>query len=204
MEELCAGLAQAHEAGIVHRDIKPANLMVDQQNHLKILDFGIARVAEGARTRVGMPLTQMNMQIGTPGYMSPEQIEGVDIDHRSDIFAVGAVCYELLAYDEAFSGANTNQIESRVRLGQPRPLATLVPGLDPEIDEIILRALKTEPNKRYQDAGTLQRALERYRLRLEPDAEGQPAAPTPPPPGGARAKSREARAEAAYQRALAR
>jgi len=202
-EELCAGLAQAHEAGIIHRDIKPANLMVDQQNHLKILDFGIARVAEGNRTRVGLPLTALNMQIGTPGYMSPEQIEGGDVDHRSDIFAVGAVCYELLAYDEAFSGANTGQIESRVLRGTPRPLATLVPGLDPEIDEIILRALKTDPNKRYQDAATFQRALERYRLRLEPDAAEAAPRPTPPPPSGSRGNTREARAEAAYQRALA-
>src|SRR5262249_2299548 len=205
MEEVCAGLSQAHEAGIVHRDIKPANLMVDQQNRLKILDFGIARVVGGNKTRIGTPLTMMNMAIGTPGYMSPEQIEGGAVDHRSDIFAVGAVCYELLAYDEAFSGANTDQIESRVMRGQVRPLASLVPGLDPEIDEIILRALKTDPNKRYQDAATLQRALERYRLRLEPEPEAD--APTPPratpPPPGTRSKSREARAEAAYQRALA-
>src|SRR5689334_6992892 len=85
--ELCAGLAQAHEAGIIHRDIKPANLMVDQQGRLKILDFGIARVAESSKTRVGLPLTQIDMMIGTPGYMSPEQIEGGEVDHRSDIFA---------------------------------------------------------------------------------------------------------------------
>ena len=202
MEELCAGLAQAHEAGIIHRDIKPANLMVDQQGRLKILDFGIARVAEGNKTRVG-PLTQVNMLIGTPGYMSPEQIEGGEVDHRSDIFAVGAVCYELLSYDEAFSGTNTRQIESRVLRGQPVPLASLVPGLDPEIDEIVLRALKRDPNKRYQDAATFERALERLRSRLGPDAPGPPHRPTPPPPQNLRGKSREARAEAAYQRALA-
>ena len=203
MAELCAGLAQAHEAGIIHRDIKPANLMVDQQGRLKILDFGIARVAEGNKTRVGLPLTQVNMLIGTPGYMSPEQIEGGEVDHRSDIFAVGAVCYELLAYDEAFSGTNTRQIESSVLRGQPAPLASVVPGLDPEIDEIVLRALKRDPNKRYQDAATFERALERLRSRLGPDAPGPPRRPTPPPPQTARGNPREARAEAAYQRALA-
>jgi serine/threonine protein kinase len=202
MAELCAGLAQAHEAGIIHRDIKPANLMVDQQGRLKILDFGIARVAEGNRTRVGLPLTQVNMMIGTPGYMSPEQIEGGEVDHRSDIFAVGAVCYELLSYDEAFAGTNTRQIESSVLRGQPVPLATVVPGLDPEIDEIVLRALKRDPNKRYQDAATFERALERVRSRMG-DAPAPPRRPTPPPPPGARVKSREARAEAAYQRAVA-
>src|SRR5882672_8214122 len=143
MTELCAGLAQAHNANIIHRDIKPANLMVDQQGRLKILDFGIARVTEDNRTRFG-PLTAVNMMIGTPGYMSPEQLEAGEVDHRSDIFAVGAVCYELLSYNEAFAGAgmNTRQIESRVLRGHPAPLTTIVPGLDPEIDEIVLRALK--------------------------------------------------------------
>jgi hypothetical protein len=203
MAELCAGLAQAHDAGIIHRDIKPANLMVDQQGRLKILDFGIARVAEGNKTRIGLPLTQVNMLIGTPGYMSPEQIEGGEVDHRSDIFAVGAVCYELLAYDEAFSGANTRQIESRVLRGQPAPLASMVPGLDPEIDEIVFRALKRDPNKRYQDAATFERALEGLRSRLGPDTPGAPHRPTPPPPQTARGNPRAARAEAAYQRALA-
>src|SRR5262245_40408067 len=201
MEDLCAGLAQAHEAGIIHRDIKPANLMVDQQGRLKILDFGIARVVESSKTRVGMPLTQVNVMIGTPGYMSPEQIEGGEIDHRSDIFAVGAVCYELLSYDEAFAGGNTRQIEASVLRGQTRPLSSLVPGLDPEIDDIVLRALKTDPNKRYQDAATFERALARVRARL--GAEAQPRRQTPPPPQNLRGLSREARAEAAYQRAVA-
>src|SRR4029079_19437365 len=81
MSELCSGLAHAHEAGIVHRDIKPANLMVDQHGRLKILDFGIARMHEASMTRIGgIQMTQVNMRIGTPGYMSPEQIEGGDID----------------------------------------------------------------------------------------------------------------------------
>jgi serine/threonine protein kinase len=201
MSELCAGLAQAHEAGIIHRDIKPANLMVDQQGRLKILDFGIARVAEGNRTRVG-PITQVNMMIGTPGYMSPEQIEGGEVDHRSDIFAVGAVCYELFSYSEAFSGANTRQIERRVLQAKPASLASVVPGLDPEIDEIVQRALKRDPNKRYQDAATFEKALDRVRARMEPEPQGE-RRPTPPPPQGSRGNTRPARADAAYQHALA-
>jgi hypothetical protein len=203
MTELCAGLAQAHNANIIHRDIKPANLMVDQQGRLKILDFGIARVAEDNRTRFG-PLTAVNMMIGTPGYMSPEQLEAGEVDHRSDIFAVGAVCYELLSNTEAFAGSDTLQVERRVLAGKPTPLATLVPGIDPEIDEVIQRALKKEPNKRYQDAATFEKALERVRARMGPD--DTPALPLPPPaplPAQSVAgKSRAGRAEAAYQRAL--
>ena len=201
MTELCAGLAQAHNANIIHRDIKPANLMVDQQGRLKILDFGIARVTEDNRTRFG-PLTAVNMMIGTPGYMSPEQVEAGEVDHRSDIFAVGAVCYELLAYSEAFGGGDTRQVERRVLAGKPLPLTSLIPGIDPEIDEIIQRALKKDPNKRYQDAATFEKALERVRSRLGPDEAPERPRPTPPPPQSAGGKSRALRAEAAYQRAL--
>ena len=201
MAELCAGLAQAHESGIIHRDIKPANLMVDQQGRLKILDFGIARVAEENRTRLGLALTQVNMMIGTPGYMAPEQIEGRPFDHRVDIFAVGAVCYELLSYGGAFSGTNTRQIGRGVMTNRPAPLSSVVPGLDPEVDEIVFRALKRDPDKRYPDAATLQKAFERVSARLGADAiEDDSDQPTPPPvPFGGK---REVRAEAAYQRAL--
>ena len=114
--------------------------------------------------------------------MSPEQLEAGEVDHRSDIFAVGAVCYELLSYTEAFAGADTRQVERRVMAGKPVPLASLVPGIDPEIDEIIQRALKKDPNKRYQDAATFEKALERVRARLGADDPPGSARPTPPPP----------------------
>ncbi len=175
MVELCSGLQHAHEAGIIHRDIKPANLMVDRHGRLKILDFGIARVSEGL-TRMGVQVTQLNMRIGTPGYMSPEQIEGGDIDRRSDVFAVGAVCYELLAYREAFTGTNTRQVENKVLQSHPEPLLSLIPDLDPEIEKIITRALAKDPEHRYQDATALEEAFERVRWRLGP-AETPPPAP---------------------------
>ena len=138
MTELCAGLAHAHEAGIVHRDIKPANLMVDQRRCLKILDFGIARVDEGSMTRASVQVTQFNMRIGTPGYMSPEQIEGDEIDRRSDIFAVGAVLYELLCYREAFSGSSTRQIENKVLQAAP-PARVVLPRSRPRDCAIVRR-----------------------------------------------------------------
>ena len=199
MVELCAGLTHAHQAGIIHRDVKPANLLVDQDEHLKILDFGIARVGGSNLTTVGTLGTLMNMQIGTPGYMSPEQIEGGEIDHRTDVFAAGAVCYELLSNREAFSGGNSAEIESHVLTGQPLPLASLVPGVDPELDAIIMRALAKHRDQRYQSASLLGEALEGCRSRLG-WAKTSPAPRRQivlPPSGGGMS-----RGEAAYQRAV--
>ena len=149
--------------------------MVDQDERLKIVDFGIARIAESNLTRIGFQRTQLEMQIGTPGYMSPEQIQGDEIDHRADIFAVGAMCYELLSYREAFPGSDTREIERNVMQAQPVPLASLIPGIDPQIDTIVSRALAKDRNERYQDAQTLGKAFERCRLRLGPSS-------APPPP----------------------
>lgn len=199
MVELCAGLTHAHQAGIIHRDVKPANLLVDQDEHLKILDFGIARVGGSNLTTVGTLGTLMNMQIGTPGYMSPEQIEGSEIDQRADVFAAGAVCYELLSNREAFSGGNSAEIERQVIAGQPVPLASLVPGLDPELDAIITRALAKHRDQRYPSAAMLGEALEGCRSRLglvktSPALRRQVA--LPPGAGGM------SRGDAAYQRAV--
>ena len=204
MTELCAGLAHAHEAGIIHRDIKPANLMVDQRRCLKILDFGIARVAEGSMTRASVQVTQFNMRIGTPGYMSPEQIEGDEIDRRSDIFAVGAVFYELLSYREAFSGNSTRQIENKVLQASPVPLVSLIPDLDPEIAAIVAKALDRDPNKRFQDAESLEQALEHQRWRLGPAAHTPPPVrSTPPPTPTPGWGPQDPRAEVVYQRSMA-
>ena len=202
MTELCAGLAHAHEAGIIHRDIKPANLMVDHHGRLKLLDFGIAR-GEAGMTRFGPQVTQVNVRIGTPGYMSPEQIEGGEIDGRSDLFAVGAVLYELIAYKEAFSGTTTRQIENKVLQSQPASLSSLVPEIDPELEHIVEKALAKSPADRYHDAGQLETALEHVRWRLGL-AEGTPGGrATPLPNVHLGRKSHESRAEIAYQRAKA-
>jgi serine/threonine protein kinase len=200
MTELCAGLAHAHEAGLIHRDIKPANLMVDHHGKLKLLDFGIAR-GEAGNTRFAQ-ITQVNVRIGTPGHMSPEQIEGAEIDARSDLFAVGAVLYELIAHSEAFSGSTTRQIENKVLQSQPAPLSSLVPGLDPELESIVNKALAKNPADRYQDATQFESALEhvRWRLGLAGSTPGGRATPAPVNVGR---KSHESRAETAYLRGLA-
>ena len=203
MAEMCSGLQHAHEAGIIHRDIKPANLMVDRQGRLKILDFGIARVSEGL-TRVGVQVTQLNMRIGTPGYMSPEQIEGGEIDRRSDIFAVGTVCYELLTYREAFTGANTRQVENKVLASNPEPLTSLLPELDPQLEAIVSRALAKDPKDRYQDAAALEEAFERLRWKLGPAETPMPTpARVTPNPAISSGRRTDSRAEVVYQRCLA-
>jgi hypothetical protein len=201
MAELCAGLSQTHEAGVIHRDIKPANLIVDRQGGLKLLDFGIARVDAGSST-ASLRLTRVHTAIGTPGYMSPEQLEGAEIDHRSDLFSAGAVCYELFTYKEAFPGRTAIEIERRVAACRPEPLTVAVPGLAPELDTIVLRALKKRPDRRYKDAAAFERDLQRLRARLEASGEPAPTHVTAQPAPTGRGKARELRAEAAYQGAL--
>ena len=200
--DLCRGLAHAHEAGLIHRDIKPANLMVDQDGRLKLLDFGIARSEEGM-TRFGPQVTQANVRIGTPGYMSPEQIDSGEIDARSDLFAVGTVLYELVAYHEAFSGNTTRQIENKVLHSQPAPLSSLVPDLDPALEHVVDKALAKSPADRYQSAEQFAAALERVRRQFGV-AESAPAVRSTPSPGNnSGQKSHGWLAEIAYQRGCA-
>ena len=201
LTELCAGLAHAHEAGIVHRDIKPANLVVDLNGRLKILDFGIARLDADATARDGQ-LTLAAVRIGTPGYMSPEQLETGEVDARSDVFAVGAVAYELISGREAFTGATTTQIERKVIGEQPAPLLSTVPDLDPLIAEIIASALEKDVGQRCQSAAELGEAFDRVRERF-PET-GRPPHPTPQPPRASSEKKprRERTADAAYERAV--
>jgi predicted Ser/Thr protein kinase len=202
MSELCAGLAHAHQSGIIHRDVKPANLMVDQDDRLKILDFGIARVADSNLTRVQTSGGWSKLQIGTPGYMSPEQTRGDEIDHRTDVFSVGAVCYELLSYREAFPGATPKEIEAKVMRTPPEPLRVQVPDLEPEIDQILARAMARDPNDRYQDAAALEEAFERCRERLDPSGTAV-SSRRPTPPATAASKPPGSRADATYARATA-
>jgi len=149
VEDLCDGLAFAHKTGIVHRDIKPANIMLEPNGTLKILDFGIARATKSSA------MTHAGMLIGTLNYMSPEQVAGQAADNRSDIYAVGAVMYELLSYRQAFPGGLTDGILHRLLNQSPEPLERLCPGLDPEIARIVARSLEKDPRDRYQDLGSM-------------------------------------------------
>ena len=160
IEELCDGLAYAHKSGIVHRDVKPANVMVDANEEIKILDFGIARVAESTG------VTRAGTLIGSLNYMSPEQISGRPVDHRSDIFSVGSVLYELLAYRVAFPGAIDDGLLHRLLYTEPEPLGVVCREIDPEVSRIVARCLEKNPEQRYPDLDAMVRDLQRIRSRM--------------------------------------
>jgi eukaryotic-like serine/threonine-protein kinase len=182
IEELCAGAGYAHQGSVVHRDIKPANLMIDRSGRLKILDFGIARMLGIASNTAVM--------IGTPGYMAPEQITGEPVDHRTDLFSIGVVFYELLSYSEPFPGDTLPQITHRIVSEEPAALSQLVPDLSPSIVAIVGQALKKRSAERFRDAESMRVAISRIRRQYESDDDFN--TPTMPitrdslPPAGAR------------------
>ena len=170
IEEVCAGLTHAHESGIVHRDIKPANLIVDPEGTVKILDFGIARLNASG-------MTQPGMVIGTLNYMSPEQIAGVAVDGRADIFALGAVLYELLSLRQAFPGDDHQAVFRQLLNGSPVPLVEYCPDIDPRLVRIVDQAMEKKAARRFQTAGSLQREL--AAVRLTAAATSPPRTPRP-------------------------
>lgn len=180
--DLCAGLAFAHRAGVVHRDVKPSNLIVTNgSGTIRLLDFGIARGVDAAAT---MGLTMHGNIVGTLNYMSPEQITGQPLDHRSDIFAVGLVLYELLSYRQAFPGDNLATLTYHIVHGSAQPLRSLQPDLDPELCAVVERAMARSPDDRFPHLEGMRTELLRVAARLSPEAAaqltvqgGSPAAP---------------------------
>src|SRR5262245_291361 len=160
VEQVCNALGYAHGENVVHRDVKPSNLMLDQHGIIKVLDFGIARI-------VGAGLTKMSMVIGTPSYMSPEQIQGGAIDARSDVFAVGAVLYELLCYREAFGGETPHAVMTKVAGADPLPLRQFLSGGDLSIADVVDKALQKRPEARYPSMTALEVAIRMARMALE-------------------------------------
>jgi serine/threonine-protein kinase len=160
--QVAEGLAFAHERGVVHRDIKPANIMIVRGRQAKILDFGIARL------QVSEVKTQTGMVLGSPQYMSPEQIAGRDVDSRSDIFSLGVVLYHMIAGQPPFSGADIGQLTFMVCHGEHRPPSTLNPAIPPMLDLIVNRALAKDPAQRYQSARELAADLTACRGQLAP------------------------------------
>ena len=145
--QVADGLGFAHEHGVVHRDIKPGNIMLLARGQAKIMGFGIARM----RT-TGDFKTSTGMVLGTPKYMSPEQIAGQPVDNRSDIFSLGVVLYEMLTGVRLFAGEDVTQITHNVTSTEPEPPTRLNPELPAMLDFIVARALKKDAAVRYQDA----------------------------------------------------
>ena len=153
MGELCEALHFAHEAGIIHRDIKPANVMIDNKGRVKLADFGVARITDADRS--ASEKTQAGAIVGTPAYMSPEQIEGGEIDRRTDIFSAGIILYQFLTGEKPFTGTSTWTIAKKILQDEPVMPSRLNTKISPLFDAIIKKALAKNMNARYQNARDL-------------------------------------------------
>jgi serine/threonine protein kinase len=192
--EICEGLEAAHRRGVVHRDLKPGNIMLTKMGP-KLMDFGLAKAlpaetppSSGLTATLmspagSQPLTAHGMVVGTFQYMSPEQVEGKEADARSDIFALGALLYEMATGKKAFSGKNQASIVAAILASEPQPISTVQPMSPPALDRVVKVCITKDPDERWQTAHDV-------KLQLQWIAEGGSQAGTPAPVA-ARRKNRE-------------
>jgi HAMP domain-containing protein/predicted Ser/Thr protein kinase len=148
--QICRGLQAAHEQGIIHRDIKPQNVLIDAKGEIKLMDFGVARMAEAPEA-----MTQAGLIVGTPHYMSPEQVQGKALDARTDVYAMGVLLYELVAGHRPFESSSLTGILTAHITEKPKPPIEVRADVGRELNAIILRCLEKDPRARYADAGAL-------------------------------------------------
>jgi Tol biopolymer transport system component len=182
--EIAEGLEKAHRSGVVHRDLKPANIMLTKSG-AKLMDFGLAKSAPAAPPASGLtatlasphasqPLTQEGMVVGTFQYMAPEQVEGKEADARSDIFALGAVLYEMATGRRAFPGKTQASVVAAILAAEPQPISAVQPMSPPALDRVVMGCLAKDPEERWQTAHDV-------KLQLEWIAEGGSQAGIPAP-----------------------
>ncbi|HEX7183265.1 MAG TPA: serine/threonine-protein kinase [Thermoanaerobaculia bacterium] len=190
--QVAEALDYAHSHRVIHRDVKPANILITADNRVKITDFGIARLDTSN-------LTQEGQLLGTPNYMAPEQIQGKEVDHRADLFALGVVLYEMLTRHKPFQGENLTVVSHRIVYDHFTPPREFVKELPPGVEAILNRSLDKDPNRRYQRAKEMVSDLRRVVGALSGDdlnetqSLAMAAAPvlTPPPAAAAQAPTAE-------------
>lgn len=153
---ICDALDYMHKHGIVHRDLKPENVMVDENDQIKLIDFGIAMKEDARR----LTFVNVSAMLGTPDYISPEQVKGGRGDQRSDIYALGIMLYEMLTGRVPFVGPNPLAVINERVLNEPKPPRELNEEISPELEEILYRALEREPRHRYATASEMEWDLE--------------------------------------------
>ena len=172
--QIARGLAAAHEKGIVHRDLKPENLFVTKDGRVKILDFGLAKLTQQQFGHSALTLaegTEAGVVMGTVGYMSPEQVRGQAADNRADIFAFGAILYEMLAGKRAFQKPTSPETMTAILNEDPPGISQVAANIPPALQRIVHRCLEKNPEQRFQSASDLAfawmrcRSLEAYHPR---------------------------------------
>ncbi len=182
--QMARGLGAAHDRGIVHRDLKPENVFLTRDGNLKILDFGLAKLArpevspggEETLATAASPATTPGIVMGTAGYMSPEQVRGMAADHRSDIFSFGAILYEMLAGGRAFQRDTSVETMTAILKEEPPELVESGRAIPPAVYRIVRRCLEKEPEQRFQSAKDLAFALEAVSGTSGPTAALPPGA----------------------------
>jgi len=176
--QIAHGLALAHDKGIIHRDLKPENVFITTTGQIKILDFGLAKLLSGAddQTRSNVD-TEAGVVLGTLAYMSPEQVRGESVDQRSDMFSLGAILYEILTRRRAFEGKTAAALAAAILHEEPRPLRELAPSVPWELERVIGRCLRKDPERRLRSMADLAIAL--AELKEESDSGKLATAPVP-------------------------